>query len=257
MRAYAAPTHRKVLQRVYRVNNVPFRGLYPQAVEAAKNKEHQSRSPLRDKGRRRRKSPDDWWDRIYLGKMVDGTLEGDPKRIECKEENDQKQAQINVIAAKEEREDGTQEDERQTGNHRLAHIPFIKNVRDEPVFQTKMPDGEWINVYVDTGAQVDLFPKSKLDACFAGWRRKKTVSHTRLMAANDTAIAHEGRVKIMLPLPSEALMKGIELNPFIIHSTGDEDTMILGYETMKRYGLVPIPGSGLLCMGRDKNPPPL
>ena len=257
MRAYAAPTHRKVLQRVYRVNNVPFRGLYPQAVEATKNKEHQPRSPLRDKGRRRQRSPDDWWDRIYLGKMVDGSLEGDPKRIEEREENDQKQAQINAIAAKEEREGSSQEDERQTGNHRLAHIPFIKNVRDEPVFQTRMPGGEWINVYVDTGAQVDLFPKSKLDACFSGWRRKKTVSHTRLMAANDTAIVHEGRVKIMLPLPSEALMKGIELNPFIIHSTGDEDTMILGYETMKRYGLVPIPGSGLLCVGRDKNTPPL
>ena len=246
MRAYTAPTHRKVLQRVYRVNNIPFRGLYPQNVEAIKNKEHQSRSPCRNGARRRHHSPDDWWDRIYLGKMVNGTIEGDPKEIVSEDELESEHARVNAVGLQEAEQD-----------YRLAHIPFLNDARDEPVFQTAMPNGSRVNVYVDTGAQVDLFPMSMLNACFPGWRQKKTISHTKLKAANETVIAHEGRVRIVLPLPKEAEMKGIEMNPFIIHSTGDEDTMILGYETMKRYGLVPIPGSGLLCMGRNKDTPPL
>ena len=228
MRAYTAPTHRKVLQRVYRVNNIPFRGLYPQNVEATKNKEHQSRSPGRNGARRRHHSPDDWWDRIYLGKMVNGTIEGDPEEIESEGELEGKYARVNTVGLCESANYGLQEAEQIPKKYRLAHVPFLNDARDEPVFQTAMPNGNRINVYVDTGAQVDLFPKSMLNACFPRWRQRKTISHTKLKAANETVIAHEGRVKIVLPLPKEAEMKGIEMNPFIIHSTGDEDTMILG-----------------------------
>ena len=205
MRPYTQPTHRKVLHKVYKVNNIPFRGIYPQAIRSTKNEEHQSRSPNSNGSRRRRQSPDDWWNKIYLGTLRNGNLEGEPVE---QEEGDSKTEHVNTVRQTEEEEQSHENETCEPSTNGAAYVPFLQNARSEPVFQTKMNNGSLINVYVDTGAQVDLFPKNILNECFPEWRRRKTTSNTKLMAANETVIAHEGRIRIMLPLPGEAGLKG-------------------------------------------------
>ena len=247
MRAFTAPSHRKSIQKVYKVNMMPFRGSYPDTKEKPRYKEHQPRTEHKEGAKRRNDSPEEWWNRIYLGTMIDGTIQGKPEMIvndKC-ETTHGEQYYVNRVNAN----DG------ERNVNKLTHLPFLEGPKSEPVFQTKMQDETTLNIYVDTGAQVDLFPKNMLNSCSPGWKAQITASNTKLIAANDTDIKHEGRVRIKIPLPGEASGQTIELNPFIISSTGNENTMILGYESMKRYGLVPIPGSGLLCTGNGRLPP--
>ena len=124
-------------------------------------------------------------------------------------------------------------------------IPFHTTPRDEPIITLHDETGHTYDVYIDTGAEADLIPRRLLELSFPSWRRDRTGSQTKLVAANNTPIAHEGRVSINLPLPGPS--PSITINPFIVNSPADATTLILGYPTLKLHGLVPIPGSGLLC----------
>ena len=128
-------------------------------------------------------------------------------------------------------------------------IPFSEGPNDEPIVTLLDHAGHPYNVYIDTGAEADLVPRRLLDLSFPSWRKHRTDSHTKLLAANNTTITHEGRVHISLPLPGvpRRSSASLSINPFVVNSPADATTLILGYHSLKAHGLVPIPGSGLLC----------
>ena len=118
-------------------------------------------------------------------------------------------------------------------------IPFAKN--DEPVLIIQGSHGP-VTVFTDTGAMADLIPKQMLYKTFPEWKDKHRPNKTKLIAANDTKITHLGKTELTLELPNG----NITVEPFITNQDDEENVMILGYPTMMKYGIIPIPGVGIL-----------
>ena len=134
-------------------------------------------------------------------------------------------------------------------------IHFKQGNNDEPIIGINDCAENSYDLYIDTGAAADLVPKHLLNLNFPGWRNHRVPSQTKLLAANDTEIPHEGKAKITIPLPGLRGQQVIQITPFIVTAPTEATTIIIGYSTMKAYGLVPIPGSGLLCTGKRLGQP--
>ena len=174
---------------------------------------------------------------LCLGRIRDGLLSEEPTPL--------------IIPAQPQSACPTQLGHINQGNG-FTFIPFTQGAHDEPTLTLHDRSGHPYSIYIDTGAEADLVPRRLLDLSFPAWRRRRTQSRTKLMAANNTAIPHEGRVVITLPLPETKGLKTsytLEINPFIINAPNDTTTIILGYPSLKAHGLIPVPGSGLLCTG--------
>ena len=134
-------------------------------------------------------------------------------------------------------------------------LPFKSISDDEPIISVQDHTGNSYDLYIDTGAAADLVPKHLLNLSFPSWRRHRVPSNTKLLAANNSEIPHEGKAKISIPLPGLQKQNMIHISPFIVAAPTEATTIILGYNTLKAHGLVPIPGSGLLCTRKKLGKP--
>ena len=215
--------------RVHIVNRIPFRG--PQTRQPHNGRPpspRSSRSRIRA-GARRLPSPERARHNIVLGTMSNGEL-------------------INF-------EDVEQDVPRPTTRLKgeSSFIPFLPNVNNEPIIQIAGPLGP-LHCFIDTGSGVDLIPLSILNHHFPDWPRSRFKSSQKLVAANNKPVDHQGRVSISLPFSPTATLG--EIHPFIVSHDDNADTMIIGYDTMKTYGIIPIPGSGCLITHQPQKGPP-
>ena len=139
-----------------------------------------------------------------------------------------------------------------------SFVPFTQAAGDEPIISIHDYAGNQYDLYIDTGAAADLIPKHLLNSSFPNWKKCRIPSNTKLLAANDSIIPHEGKTKISIPLPGPLNRNEIQITPFIVAEQMEATTMIIGYNTLKANGLIPIPGSGLLCtrqcLGKSSGP---
>ena len=212
--------------RVHIVNKVPYRGALPPPALAG----GEARSPRSQtkKGARRYPSGLRSSYNVVLGTLAEGriTKVSDITPDLCNLSRSPSPDQVKVPSCE------------------YNFMPFTKNACNEPILEVYGNSTPFL-CFIDTGSGVDLIPRSVLDQHFPGWSRDRTSSNQKLVAANNKPVCHQGRVTVTLPLPLKD--GGIQICPFIVDRAGDENTMILGYETMKTNGIIPIPGSGCLA----------
>ena len=218
----------RATDRVHRVNKVPFREPLPPANNDNRTT-RATRSPTR-RGAHRRTSCHRPSYSIVLGTLTDGGL-------------------VDVSESLASTDDCPSPSPNRRDDLEYDFIPFTNNVNNEPILRLRSDKAPFL-CFVDTGSGVDLIPRHILDHHFPEWPKRRLNSDQKLVAANNKPVHHQGRVTITLPLPLQR--GGIQICPFIVDQANDENTMILGYDTMKKYHIVPIPGSGCLAPKSQK-----
>ena len=210
----------------------------PTKCEARNNPEiktRMSRPMSKTNARQRNNSHDKWWNDTYIAHVKNGMITSMPTLDTHK---------VNRVHSTPPRA--------QNPNNSNPAAPFIqqKGPQPEPIVKLKAYNSE-IHVYCDTGANCDVITTQLLNKIYPDWRSKRMPNRATLLAANNTPIKHIGTIEIPVQIPG--LTTPITLNAYITEQNNGENVAILGYPSMIKYQLIPIPGYGLI---RHQSPTP-
>ena len=183
---------------------------------------------------------DAWWSNLRLAKITNGTIKGTPEPLKGEPKLNSNPKNVEEIKINRVKKDDNGRNNKLYNQTEL--MPFQTTPKHEPVITVNMKPHAPLNIYIDTGADADVISTNILDANFPGWRASLRQNKAKLIAANETRIHHIGTCDIKLPIQGGS----INIRPFVTEQDGSQNTMILGYKSMRLHNLVPIPGKGLL-----------
>ena len=197
-----------------------------------------SRLTVKTGARYRSQCPDRWWDDIYIAQVQNGNVSSTPRVLRIKQCDALESPKSQPI---------------KVHPHYLSYVPFTNqnHTQAEPIVQLETNNAK-LNIYCDTGANCDVITAQILDVIHPTWRSNRKPNNATLIAANNTPIHHIGTVEIALRLPGTHTL--ITLNPYVTEQYGGENVAILGYPSMTKHNLVPIPGHGLMQTDRNSTP---
>ena len=222
--------------RIFTITRAPFKYKTHPATTPL---EHNPRSPEKTGARIRSTSPDRWWNDTYIAQIQNGKILNTP--------------QIMRIKSKSVPSGTTKPHHKEKNPHYNSYTPFIhdKTTQPEPIVRLETATGK-MNVYCDTGANCDVITTQLLDTINPNWRDTRKPSSATLIAANNTPIHHIGTAQITLCIPGTQTL--IKLNPYVTKQQDGENVAILGYPSMAKHNLVPIPGHGLMQTKQNGTP---
>ena len=173
-----------------------------------------------------------WWKSMYIGRIKGGLIRETPELIDRSQSPDAREPKEPPVS---------------TNAHHVMYIPFATRDRpsDEPIIPVRI-DKTNLRAYCDTGANCDVITAQILDEVHPTWKSKLRKSSATLFAANNTPINHVGTIRVTLTFPNPRHQ--ITVNAYVTEQCDGENVVILGYPSMVKHNLIPIPGHGLMQM---------